>query len=474
MISMRRPLLLLTPFAIVLGVAACGRSGVLEGGTGGGAPYPNLHGADDDDDDGTTATPTPTPFEVFLPGAAADGDLTITEDTPSPNGCRAVTLASGGDVSLADPPSFATGRVLLLQVQESGIAVSGDGADVLTPANAARWEITEITSVNGTAVTVAPPLLRRYDSDGGRTAQLCHLPQYGAVNVAAGTEFSARSWDGATGGVLAFYAQSLVLDGALDASGAGFRGGALRNSSTATSVVSENAAAGDGAGKGEGLDAESFALSGRGNLWNAGGGGNGRNGGGGGGGNGGVGGAGGKQHEGSGDVAATAGRAGARVVSDVFRLPFGGGGGAGQQNDGNGGEGGDGGGLILVIAGTISGTGFVDARGDNGETIESNDADGAGGGGAGGTILLWSAAPSSFDGVVRAGGGTGGSIADGFNNVSRRGPGGGGGGGRVFLHQLTPSTAPNILPGTNGLNPPAAGSDAWGAAAGGPGVFSPF
>lgn len=294
------------------------------------------------------------------------------------------------------------------------------------------------------------------------------------VTVEAGNDFSANGWNGQTEGVLAFYAQTLVVDGRLDAAMAGFRGGALRNSTLGEDIVLENAPAGDGAGKGEGLDGGSFALSGRGNLWNAGGGGNGRNGGGGGGGNGGAGGLGGKQHEGSGDVAATAGRPGARVVADQTRLAFGGGGGAGQQNDGNGAAGGAGGGLILVIAGTISGTGAVDADGRNGGSIGANNADGAGGGGAGGVILLWAATPSSFSGIIRAGGGTGGSILTGFNNVSRRGPGGGGGGGRVFLHNLTPVIAVDVSAGLSGLNPPAAGNDPWGAAAGSPGALSPF
>jgi hypothetical protein len=49
-----------------------------------------------------------------------------------------------------------------------------------------------------------------------------------AYVVPAGVTVNAAPWDGSTGGIIAIYGQSVTVEGTVDASCVGFRGG-LRN-----------------------------------------------------------------------------------------------------------------------------------------------------------------------------------------------------------------------------------------------------
>src|SRR5690606_21595689 len=107
---------------------------------------------------------------------------------------------------------------------------------------------------------------------------------------------TAPAWNGSTGGIVAIHASTFVLDGSIDVSGLGFRGGAVDNmsvgaGSNVTTYVSGSA--NQGGQKGESIaGAPSFYQNtlngsfGRGAPANAGGGGTAHNAGGGGGANG--------------------------------------------------------------------------------------------------------------------------------------------------------------------------------------------
>jgi hypothetical protein len=296
----------------------------------------------------------------------------------------------------------------------------------------------------------------------------------GTVNVPA--------WNGTSGGVLMYVAtDNFDFNGqTINGAGLGFRGGATRQLSGGTGnntdYVTKSTINNNG-GKGEGLAGtprfinNNFSLldngssnegypngaEARGAPGNAGGGGtdydpsaNDQNSGGGGGGNGGIGGGGGNSWSTNKAVGGIGGAALAQV--NPKRMVMGGGGGGGTNNDGTGGNNGiyssgvAGGAIVIIYAGTLSGTGTVNVNGASGATTVQND--GSGGGGAGGSVLIYSSSTSNLTGItVMANGGTGGSNS---GNGAMHGPGGGGGGGIIFSNYTlgSSSSAAGGSPGT--------------------------
>ena len=153
---------------------------------------------------------------------------------------------------------------------------------------------------------------------------------------------------------------------------------------------------------------------------------------GGGGGNGSIGGFGGYGWSGAGWPAGIAqdlrGIGGAAFTQNsTSRLVMGGGGGAGANNNSAGltSSGGAGGGIVMIRAGTMTGTGTINANGAIGQTQLNNDS--GGGGGAGGSVLVNTVSNTVGALTINAIGGRGG---DGFapGNTGHAGAGGGGGG----------------------------------------------
>jgi uncharacterized repeat protein (TIGR01451 family) len=287
-------------------------------------------------------------------------------------------------------------------------------------------------------------------------------------------------------------------------SGLGFRGGAGRGlgGGTGTNLDYRTTATDNVNGsKGEGIagtprylfngtstptdttiDGYPNGSSGRGAPGNAGGGGtdgniaaNDQNSGGAGGGNAGNGGAGGNAWS---SAIADGGFGGVFEAPSTTRIVLGGGGGAGSTNNStasgpvaltNGGNSGGvaGGGLVLIRAGSISGTGTISANGSHALDV-LNDA--GGGGGAGGTILVTAQYGTLTGLTLTARGGNGGNAwlvqTAGVYPGERHGPGGGGGGGAVYLSSTAGSV--DVSGGTNGLTTSAL--DNFGAGPGATGI----
>lgn len=343
-----------------------------------------------------------------------------------------------------------------------------------------------------------------------RTFQVIRVPQHSALTL-TGT-VNAPYWNGSTGGVVVLdVAGALNWNGqAVDVAGRGFRGGGGvqwtgGQDTDATPDYVATFASDQHAAKGEGiagtprwvLDQENSIRSDLGNTWggyangdmgrgapgNAGGGGNNRNsgrdnGGGGGGGNGGIGGFGAYGWKG-------ADWGGAFTASDVDlrgiggsafalaapnRVVMGGGGGAGgSNNDGASpinSSGGAGGGLVVVRAGSMSGSGAVNANGAAGRTQPLND--GSGGGGAGGSVVLMSVGGGLGGVTINAGGGVGGNS---FLGGSPAHAGGGGGAGGVVIRSgaATAVNVPGALNGTTNTGGNPVGGASHGATPGAPG-----
>jgi uncharacterized repeat protein (TIGR01451 family) len=357
-------------------------------------------------------------------------------------------------------------------------------------------------TVNAYAATAATA------TSGAYRYQVIRVPQYSSATL-AGT-VTAASWNGSTGGVASLQvAGTLTMGGnSIDASRRGFRGGgvtfltpygppvidAVNGTSfyrAVAGVVSGVGPGGEREGnfKGEGIagtprlvyngtaqvdtgtDGYPNGSRGRGAPGNAGGGGNNQNAGGAGGGNGGLGGNGGggwndvsrpttfRDSGGHGGDGAT--RAGNNLSLSVDRMIMGGGGGAGHVDGGgtaceNGGWGGNGGGIVIVKAGSFSGTGSILADGNTGFRPNfPNCTDAAGGGGAGGSVYVANDTGSLATLTINARGGNGVN-----SSYAEHGPGGGGGGGAVRYTSAGGAPLMTVTGGTGAL-------DANGVAQGG-------
>ena len=353
---------------------------------------------------------------------------------------------------------------------------------------------------------------------GQQTYQVIRVPQYTSATLSSG--LGALKWNGSVGGVLAIdVASQLTLGGTVSLDAAGFRGGGGRilgggtggNTDYVTLATdATNGSKGEGiAGTPrylapatiatattatdtgvEGLPNGSYA---RGAPGNAGGGGtdgdppaNDENSGGGGGGNGGSGGAGGYGWNSFTALNSTNGGFGGAVFpASTSALVMGGGGGAGTTNNGsyyNSGtdhnancganctgiysSGGVGGGIVIIHAGSVTGTGTISA---NGSSTLSTDNDSTGGGGAGGSIEVLANSGGLGGLTVSAAGGSAGNAwpetaPAGFPG-NRHGPGGGGGGGVVIL---SAAATVNVNGGTNGFTNTE--QDSYGATPGTAGI----
>lgn len=133
-------------------------------------------------------------------------------------------------------------------------------------------------------------------------------------------------------------------------------------------------------------------------------------------------------------------------------LFFGGGGGGGHNNSaGNTAtNGAAGGGLILIDAGSLSGTGTISANGAAVTTNARND--GSGGGGGGGTIAIRTTTQPTGVSLSAAGGQGGSQVFPNNTTDESEGPGGGGGGGYIQVSGGVASGTPNVGGGANGTS----------------------
>ena len=144
-------------------------------------------------------------------------------------------------------------------------------------------------------------------------------------------------------------------------------------------------------------------------------------------------------------------RRGAAAPSpSITKVVLGGGGGGATRNNAGPSSGGVGGGIVLLDAGSITGTGEIRANGGTGQTAAN---DGGGGGGAGGSVTVTTATGTLSGLTVTANGGDGGGAwpnqPPGAFPGERHGPGGGGGGG-VILFSTTGATT-STSGGTHGV-----------------------
>ncbi|MBM7114307.1 tandem-95 repeat protein [Archangium primigenium] len=464
---------------------------------------------------GTETAPVSSPkapaatASVRQASAGSHGNFTVTAANTVLNRYTALTAdAAVGATSLQvasaadlNSPIGAIGNLvpgdllMIIQMQGATINTADTAAyGTVTALNGAgHHELVTVESVTGNTVRLRTDgectTGLRYPYTASGHAQVIRVPQFSALTVNAGASVVSTPWNGTIGGVVALQvAGAVTLNGALDVSGAGFRGGALDNFAGMNSTIYRSASNTAGAEKGEGIagfQTEYDALGGRygrGAAANGGGGGNSHNTGGGGGANGNNGNTwtgqgvmsgsttgatawrldpgyaangnalttssgGGRAgyaysandrdalNEGPGNTnwggdnrSAHGGLGGRPLPNDpAVRVFLGGGGGAGDANDNAGGAGGRGGGLVWLAALQVTGSGSIVANGQDGASTTGSHNDAPGGGGAGGSVVV---AVDSLEGIViSANGGRGGTQL--ITTPEAEGPGGGGGGGYI-------------------------------------------
>jgi hypothetical protein len=343
-------------------------------------------------------------------GDGSNGALTVsanTTDVPIDSACSGTVATRTLSATNA---SFASGQIILVhQSQGSG---------------AGTWQRNKISGYTAGTITLEDPLNATYVTG----AQVLVVKQYSSVTINNGITWTAKAWDGSTGGILAFLCNgSFTNNGTVSAYACGFRGG------DGSGVSSRQGRQGEGvSGFGTASQSANSTGGGGGTPDTAAGDGGG---GGGGGSHSTAGTTGTSKNNGQPGVAAT----GIVGTADLTTMVFGGGGGeAGSDDGGSNDRGGNGGGIVWAIAATWDNEGIITINGENGVRIGSGQSGGAGAGAAG--SMLGKGQTILNNGVITALGGTGTPYGTGGASSI----GGNGGLGRVHFDYLTSA----ILNGT--------------------------
>lgn len=220
-------------------------------------------------------------------GTGKDGDQTVsTANTVVNRYAVLAAAAKPGDktITLSATPGLGIDALLPLAPDDLLLIIQMQGADIDTAntasygsvidlRSAGRYEFIGVTSVDQASQTISVysgcgGLKNSYDPTGH--VQVIRVPQYKNLTVSAAASIVSPAWNGQTGGIVALQvAESVTLDGSIDVSGLGFRGGQRNpNAKQRTSAIGSyyrapNAA--DGANRGEGIAGyvTEYALSGQ-------------------------------------------------------------------------------------------------------------------------------------------------------------------------------------------------------------------
>src|SRR6185436_14915193 len=108
---------------------------------------------------------------------------------------------------------------------------------------------------NSTTINLVSTLTNSYISSGN--VQVVRVPRYSSLTINSGASLTTQSWNGSAGGIIAIEVNgNTVINGTVDVSGLGFRGGAKDNlSANAATQVTLFAStdSAQGGEKGEGI-----------------------------------------------------------------------------------------------------------------------------------------------------------------------------------------------------------------------------
>src|SRR5688572_9509385 len=177
-------------------------------------------------------------------------DLDLSEHLSGTRIC-----ADGGDLVAYRVSAAGGDRVTLGTEAGEGCLSAGDEVLLIVlqvaPADAVRvgeHELLRVAEAAGDQVTfVAAPMLdlASLAADPAARVVLQRVPGYQRLTVASGATLTAPAWNGETGGILAVRVSGdVVIEGAIDLSGRGYRGGAERSETFAGGLQGESIARG--------------------------------------------------------------------------------------------------------------------------------------------------------------------------------------------------------------------------------------
>lgn len=220
-----------------------------------------------------------------MPGAKGDKSITVTDVTELKDPRTGAALKKGD-------------LLMLYQAQGAAIDTTNDPkkfGSVQMLNGTGKFEFVSVESVTGNIVVIGASCSGlQYGYPSAAKTQVVRVPQFNSLKVNPGASVVAKPWDGKSGGIVAVHVlNDTRLEGPIDVTAQGFRGGKVDGLSNAlsspkvTSMVSKDPA--QGAEQGESIagsqdDYQSgVGKYGRGAPANGGGGGNAHNAGGGGG-----------------------------------------------------------------------------------------------------------------------------------------------------------------------------------------------
>jgi len=318
-------------------------------------------------------------------------------------------------------------EILLIQIQNSSGGEAG------------TYEFKHISSIMGNDITLTSPLDNSYysgsfDSVDATTFQIVRVPQYTSVTVDSGSSITAPAWDGYTGGIVVFRAETVTINngGSINVSEKGYRGGAYGPSYNLDGYQGESYL-GKGIGGSSTYGVGKMNNAGAGGSFICGGGGE-------------YGGYATNSTPWDGGVDTYARKGVVYGTADLTKIFFGSGGG-GQWDGGDDlglpSYGGNGGGIIIIYANLIvAPTDSFLAIGETTNGIQKGRFTYGSSGGAGGAIFLHSTTIQGETNFCRATGGSG-------NHFPLR-EGGDGGVGRIRLDYITLDGTTTPSPGYTG------------------------
>ena len=378
-------------------------------------------------------------------GDGSDGDLVVNSGETfysdlQRSGITGLVSSDQNVLPVDTPAEFSAGDLILIH-QTRG-------------AGAGLWEIAEVADVS-TSLVLASNLVNHYEDGGNNQAQVLRFPQYENCIINLGGTVTAHSWDGNTGGIVAFMCKgSADVAGHIEING---NNGAIIGVSGSDCVESGGKGVGGGFQGGNAFRShgEGTGCSGWGEIFHDAQQGEGTtgvgsyttlaNGNGGGGGNTNLtyphnssgGGGGGNSAEGDPGIGSYGGEGGnSSGNSSLSLMTFGGGGGGGGINYSySAGGGGAGAGIVALLVKDLNLTGAIKTDGGNGGTGDSG-----GGGGAGGSILIRANSATLGTDFISSTGGNG----NGINYL-----GGDGSDGRIrveYCDTVSGETNPTTIP----------------------------
>ncbi|WP_158267643.1 cadherin domain-containing protein [Adhaeribacter arboris] len=180
---------------------------------------------------------------------------------PVPNNVTAGvnTLTIGTYTSNGNPAITPGDFVMIIQMQGGTIQTDATTANygaITDLGNVGLYEIKRVTAVNGSILTFVSNIIYNYTSTTNARTQVVRIPRYSSLTVNAGTSIVATPWNGSIGGIVAIEVTGTsTINGSINVSGQGFRGGAVEQASINPTTLPNYAYATDanGAAKGESI-----------------------------------------------------------------------------------------------------------------------------------------------------------------------------------------------------------------------------